>query len=427
MEEDDERKINKSRLLWRRLSATPIVSAVFVFVSLCLIVYYSGRYNIFYLLGNHFADESTESTQPMKSVAVIEPAQTNWEASQRQYFKNHVQDIINNIRPPIAPVPSSERKLPYRDLLSIVSDWNPDTPEVPANFQERLQYFDYGNPNERNIAEAYRNAEIPFKLFNISEFEDTAILWSDEYLTNNFKPNKVRFHVEKAKTNHFMFWTGRRSVPNYIPPTEIMSSISYADWLAKANQAEHSKLTNDSIHFYFVSGADAHENGRTFISRDLPLFSTQKNNFFITKVNKNKGIQCRFGMRGVIAEAHYDSGRNMIAMLKGAKRYIISPPRTCEHLGIIADTRHPSYRHSVIDWSDLKQAKQANFDKVDAIDTVLRNGEVLYLPSFWFHYIVSLNYSTQCNSRSGFPDSMIGEDDIRTCLGLKKNKLRNRG
>ena len=36
-----------------------------------------------------------------------------------------------------------------------------------------------------------------------------------------------------------------------------------------------------------------------------------------------------------------------------------------------------------------------------AIDTVLKAGEVLYIPSNWFHYIVSLQKSAQCNVRSG--------------------------
>ena len=124
-------------------------------------------------------------------------------------------------------------------------------------------------------------------------------------------------------------------------------------------------------------------------------------------------------MRGIIAESHYDSGRNMIAMLKGSKRYIINPPRACEHLGIISDTKHPSYRHSVIDWSDISQARAHGFDRVEAIDTIVRQGEVLYLPSFWFHYIISLEYSIQCNSRSGFPESMIGEKDIDKCYGRR--------
>ncbi len=85
---------------------------------------------------------------------------------------------------------------------------------------------------------------------------------------------------------------------------------------------------------------------------------------------------------GIIAESHYDSGRNMIAMLKGSKRYIINPPEACPHLSILSDPQHPSYRHSKLDWSDLEQAKK-HFRNVPAIDTIVRAGEVLYVPSYW--------------------------------------------
>lgn len=36
-----------------------------------------------------------------------------------------------------------------------------------------------------------------------------------------------------------------------------------------------------------------------------------------------------------------------------------------------------------------------------AIETVLKAGEILYIPSHWFHYIVSLQKSAQCNVRAG--------------------------
>ena len=36
-----------------------------------------------------------------------------------------------------------------------------------------------------------------------------------------------------------------------------------------------------------------------------------------------------------------------------------------------------------------------------AVETVLKAGEVLYIPSHWFHYIISLQKSAQCNVRSG--------------------------
>ena len=169
-----------------------------------------------------------------------------------------------------------------------------------------------------------------------------------------------------------------------------------------------------------MTGTAAGDNLRSYVSKDLPFFSTRKNNFFISNVGANKGIQCRFGMRGIIAEAHYDSGRNMVAMLKGAKRYIIIPPRECKKLGIIANQKHPSFRHSVIDWSNINEATEHGFASVDAIDTIVQTGEVLYIPSYWFHYIVSLKYSVQCNSRSGSPPNFEGQADIDACIGKQK-------
>jgi hypothetical protein len=106
----------------------------------------------------------------------------------------------------------------------------------------------------------------------------------------------------------------------------------------------------------------------------------------------------------------------MVAMLKGSKRYILNPPWSCKQIGIISDKKHPSYRHSVIDWSDMTQARSRGFAKVDAIDTILRTGQVLYIPTYWFHYMVSLRYSIQCNSRSGTPPHHEGADHVQLCM-----------
>ncbi len=347
-----------------------------------------------------------------------DPSQSEHELSITEQIIRNREYILKH-RPPIVEQPPTEKDMPYDSLLDLVQKWHPDNPDIPTDFEEHLQHFDFGNPYERAIAEKYRDMEIPFKIFNVTDFNDVSRKWSDAYLRENLKHAGARAHVERSKNNHFMFWSyrGLRSGARggFTPPTEIMSFMTFNDWLPLARDADARKLDNASEHFYFMSGADAHEHGRTFISRDLPLFSTEKNNFWITNTAANKGIQCRFGMRGVIAESHYDSGKNMVAMLRGAKRYIVTPPWTCDRLGIISDTKHPSYRHSVIDWSDMAQA-QKNFNGVNAFDTVVRAGEVLYIPSFWFHYIVSLQYSIQCNSRSGFPPGRKGQEDIKKCF-----------
>jgi hypothetical protein len=135
-----------------------------------------------------------------------------------------------------------------------------------------------------------------------------------------------------------------------------------------------------------------------------------------------KGIQCRFGERGVTAATHFDSGRNMVAMMKGAKRYILSPPRECSKLGVVTGKGNPIFRHSMLNFGHLNEMSNADMPSDErewlersadalAIDTVLKAGEVLYIPSHWFHYITSLQTSAQCNVRSGIDvegDSFFG-------------------
>ena len=121
-----------------------------------------------------------------------------------------------------------------------------------------------------------------------------------------------------------MYWrspsaSGRRAYPDWAPPTDIVHS-TFADWLAFARGADDRELGPEAQHRYLMMGTpplSALLRGSSvrrshFVTRDLPCFTPGTENFFVTDIRKNKGIQCRFGMRGVIAEAHYDGGRNMV-------------------------------------------------------------------------------------------------------------------
>jgi hypothetical protein len=47
------------------------------------------------------------------------------------------------------------------------------------------------------------------------------------------------------------------------------------------------------------------------------------NNLFMINPEQERGLNCRFGMKGIIAEAHFDPAHNWIIMLKGKRRYIL--------------------------------------------------------------------------------------------------------
>jgi hypothetical protein len=117
-----------------------------------------------------------------------------------------------------------------------------------------------------------------------------------------------------SKDNHFMYWTGKKQDSRKYQNPIGHVKMPFKNWLQLATEAEQHKLSKDSKHYYFrknePSGVKFKKS--TFIGKDLSIFSTLTNNFFVSNVAKNKGIQCRFGMINVIAESHYDSGRNMV-------------------------------------------------------------------------------------------------------------------
>jgi ribosomal protein L16 Arg81 hydroxylase len=129
-------------------------------------------------------------------------------------------------------------------------------------------------------------------------------------------------------------------------------------------------------------------------------FFQPKESLYIVEPNAQKGIHCRFGMKGVIAENHFDGSRNMIVVLGGERRYILAHPNQCPKLSLYPKG-HPSARHSAVDWSDPDLKSFPEFASAKANEVVLLPGDVLYLPTNWFHYIVSLSLNYQCNTRSG--------------------------
>jgi len=332
---------------------------------------------------------------------------------------------VGNVKfmyPDVIPEPDLSNYPPTQSLLDMIEHWNPDNSDViPSPFVETLQVFDYSDLEQRAMAERYRDAEVPFKVYNVPDVDAVTKKWTDEYLTEQMETVNMHYKVEKSKDNHFMYFV--RKSPMIKPPTDLVQ-MRYPAWLKRAHQADQLGMLPEESHYYLQTGVSAgrlvaSNPGRLgqFISTDLPIFSTAEENFFVTNVNANKGIQCRFGMKGVIAEAHYDAGKNMVAMLKGAKRYILAPPSECPKLNLIKEKRHPSYRHSTTDWSNFEMAKSEGFGDARAIDTIVHEGEVLYIPSYWVHYIISLDYSIQCNTRSGSPPNGEGEAELIKCMG----------
>ena len=168
------------------------------------------------------------------------------------------------------------------------------------------------------------------------------------------------------------------------------------------------KTLDDRTHQYFRVSSDS---GNSWLFDELPFFKP-KESIFIVKPSEQRGIHCRFGMRSIIAEAHFDGSRNAVVMLGGLRRWILAHPDQCINMHMLPRD-HPSGRHSEIDWSKPDPAKFPNWNKIRGNEVILQPGDYLYVPTYWIHYIVSLNVNFQCNTRSGKHDSY--DKLIRKC------------
>ena len=179
------------------------------------------------------------------------------------------------------------------------------------------------------------------------------------------------------------------------------------DWLRHANVSDD-QLGPDHPHWYYrligcgLPGNDGScdTESSEYLFDELTFFQPRADQLYIVEPEEQKGIHCRFGMKGVIAENHFDGSRNAIVVLGGSRRYILAHPNQCDKLALYPKG-HPSARHSAVDWSQPDLQAFPQFVAARGNEVVLTAGQVLYLPTEWFHFIVSLELNFQCNTRSG--------------------------
>ncbi|KAL7565879.1 hypothetical protein ACA910_021470 [Epithemia clementina (nom. ined.)] len=330
----------------------------------------------------------------------------------------------------------------------VLAHWSPDDTNLPkSGIHQGLCVFDYDKDYDKALH--YRILEQPFVVINDPRVARTAERWhSPGYVEQMVGPN-VLHRAEHNVNNHFLYHMpqppnaaarrlrrgnrGKKPLPPLLDaqgrPAQLQNKqavpdalrMTFGDWLSKANVTAD-QASPHSEHWYYrligcgYMGADGScDKGSTeALFDELPFFQpladdkdkdgeANPNALYIGDADDQKGIHCRFGMKGVIAENHFDASRNTIAVLLGQRRYILSHPRSCPNLALLPK-QHESARHSAVDYTNPDLQRYPEFAHATANEVVLQPGQVLYLPTNWFHYIVSLNLNYQCNTRSGMTD-----------------------
>jgi hypothetical protein len=316
---------------------------------------------------------------------------------------------------PDMPPPNYPHAWNVKDVLD---HWPPDDVTPRSHIYQGLCRFDASINGDFQKALNYRAAEVPFIYRNDPEVLRSVERWNQDSYLNKLIENDVKHRTEYSHDNHFMYWqkprvygnqSKKKMLKNWKAPTQMIR-MTYGHWLEKANSTYATQVTPNQDHWYFrligcgEMGNKCDEGSSEYLFDELSFFQPRDGNpLYMPYPKKQKGIHCRFGMKGVIAENHFDGSRNMIVILGGERRYILSHPDQCTNLELY-QRGHPSARHSEVDWSQPDWVKFPKFKEAEVNEVVMQAGDVLYLPTHWFHYIISLGLNYQCNTRSGSSD-----------------------
>jgi hypothetical protein len=388
-------------------------------------------------------------------------ALTNSSAERQQPLQYDVFDCPNKPPP----------RYPFDwNLMRILNRWNVDDARVPANVHQSVCVFDW--ERDRHKIRAYRDAEVPFVVSNDPSVLRTVERWNvPNYLETLIGPEP--HSCERSSSNHFLFFRSNRHLRankdqhladgDENPSSSLRNQVEtlmmpFSAWVRLVQESGGGYIRYDQPHTYFrlsafganpmkqlqsrqkllkeqrqqreqeLDGATdgslqrperpaavLHEPLAEYLFNELPFFqpgsdsSGGSESLYMTDPAAQHGIYCRFGMVGLRAASHFDLGRNAIVVLKGRRRYVLGRPEQCKNLALFPRD-HPSGRHSMVDWSRPDLYRFPEFAKALGNEVVLEAGQVLWLPSLYFHMIVSLEggdddnaFTVQCNTRSGDP------------------------
>jgi hypothetical protein len=319
--------------------------------------------------------------------------------------------------------PEEPQDPPDVPILDIIDNWNPDDVAIPARHHSTLCRIDY--QAERAKAFRYRDADVPFVVYNVPAFDETVRKWAQPgYVDKQLGPADVAYPVEISKSNHFLYVSlSQKSRENFqqvtgkeLPLTR--AEWSYMRWLDEAQKAEQAKADGVPVrqqsHAYLYVADDRN---RRIRQEELTIFHRDKNgSLFVADPAGPRLIECRFAMRGIVTEGHYDGERNMAGVVSGLRRWILAHPSNCPHAYLRPQSDF-SARQSSVDWARPDLEKYPEFAKMRAHEVVLMPGEVLHVPSWWLHYVVTLDTGAQCNAHCG--KSEVGAEHIEAC-GFKR-------
>ncbi|KAL4239511.1 Hypoxia-inducible factor 1-alpha inhibitor [Mactra antiquata] len=210
----------------------------------------------------------------------------------------------------------------------------------------------------------------------------SALHWDLNYLASNIGDGK--FTVYKSSSHKFKYYSDKKcqTVREFIPPMQ-QEEMSFQDFVNLLKQSKGEKkiylqqALNDSVGPNIVTD---------FIKFNWKWVTDQQ------KTNKWGPLTSNLllvGMEGNITPVHYDEQENFFAQIYGEKRFLLFHPDQYENL-YPYPVYHPHDRQSQVELDSPDFDRFPNARNLQGYEGVVKPGDVLYIPMYWWHQVESL-------------------------------------
>ena len=191
-------------------------------------------------------------------------------------------------------------------------------------------------------------------------------LWSIDYL--NTVVGDKEFNVNVSKNKIFTF---DPETEDTFPSTK-MQFTDFTDWILQEKKADqYYYLQQHPIETFFPE---------LFPDIEIPDYFNKKL-FMLANL--------WIGTGGNTTPLHWDGAQNLLCQVRGRKRVLLFEPKQTPFLyPYSVDSKTPHMSHLNIDKPDLE--KFPKFQKAKYIEYILEPGEMLFIPTFWWHQVYSL-------------------------------------
>jgi len=143
---------------------------------------------------------------------------------------------------------------------------------------------------------------------------------------------------------------------------------------------------SDATHYYLAQKS---------LPEDFPEMAAEIKTPSIAKSKRMLATNLWYGSKGNITKLHYDDANNFLVQVVGRKKLILFYPEQYSCLYPTNDSNMPHVSKVNIFNPDLDQYPL--FKHAVAEEIILNPGEVLYLPTFWWHQVESLDIAISVN------------------------------